>query len=92
MEDPELQKEFDFENGGDGSPSDRNEDDVADNTKSIECIHSEISVQTIPKVDMEFESEEAYNFYNYYAYNVGFSICRTSAHKDSHGKTKNRTF
>ena len=55
MEDPELQKEFDFENGGDGTPSDRNEDDVANNTKSIEYIHSKIYVQIIPKVDMEFE-------------------------------------
>ena len=42
---------------------------------------------------MEFETEDnAYKFYNTYAFSVGFSIRKSSVHKDSLGKVKTRTF
>ncbi|XP_060964927.1 protein FAR1-RELATED SEQUENCE 5-like [Cannabis sativa] len=57
-------------------------------------IHSNIPDDEIPKVSMEFETEEqAYNFYNVYTYKVNFSIRRSKSHKDNeNGKIKNRTF
>ncbi|KAI0519010.1 hypothetical protein KFK09_006449 [Dendrobium nobile] len=48
----------------------------------------------IPKVDMEFETEqEAYDFYNRYAFEMGFSIRRSSRHLlRKGGEVKDRTF
>ncbi|PKA48860.1 Protein FAR1-like sequence 5 [Apostasia shenzhenica] len=48
----------------------------------------------IPKVDMEFETEqEAYEFYNRYAFEMGFSIRRSSRHLlRKGGEVKDRTF
>ncbi|XP_048332781.1 protein FAR1-RELATED SEQUENCE 5-like [Ziziphus jujuba] len=61
--------------------------------EKIEAIHSKILDEMIPKVGIEFKSEdEAYNFYNAYAYKVGFGIQRSKGHKDQSGKMKNRTF
>ncbi|XP_062101001.1 protein FAR1-RELATED SEQUENCE 5-like [Humulus lupulus] len=61
--------------------------------KNIKMIHACIRDEVIPKVGMEFETEEeAYNFYNTYAYNVGFSIRRSKGHKDKDGKMKDRIF
>lgn len=47
-----------------------------------------------PKVDMEFETEqEAYDFYNRYAFEMGFSIRRSSRHLlRKGGEVKDRTF
>lgn len=40
-----------------------------------------------PKIGMEFPSEEdAYNFYNMYAWNMGFKIKRSNAYKDMSGQ------
>ena len=48
---------------------------TVDITKKIEVIHCEIDDKLIPKVGMKFQIEdEAYDFYNAYAYKVGFSI------------------
>nr|KYP70189.1 Protein FAR1-RELATED SEQUENCE 4 [Cajanus cajan] len=42
---------------------------------------------------MEFETEDAaYNFYNDYAYKVGFSVRISKGHKDKYGKIVNRVF
>ncbi|XP_020587576.1 protein FAR1-RELATED SEQUENCE 5-like [Phalaenopsis equestris] len=48
----------------------------------------------IPKVDMEFETEqEAYDFYNRYAFEMGFSIRKSSRHLlRKGGEVKDRTF
>ncbi|XP_062114475.1 protein FAR1-RELATED SEQUENCE 12-like [Humulus lupulus] len=78
------------------SNNQRNEDQEATNDYAVKImqIHSNIPDDEIPKVSMEFETEEqAYNFYNVYAYKVGFSIRRSKSHKDNeNGKIKNRTF
>ncbi|PON85625.1 FHY3/FAR1 family [Trema orientale] len=61
--------------------------------KNIESLHSKIPSEAIPQVNMEFEKEEdVYEFYNSYAYKVGFSIRRSKGHKDKDGKIKDRTF
>ncbi|XP_060667884.1 protein FAR1-RELATED SEQUENCE 5-like [Ziziphus jujuba] len=61
--------------------------------EQIEAIHCKILDEMIPKVGIEFKSEdEAYNFYNAYAYKVGSGIRRGKGHKDQSGKMKNRTF
>ncbi|XP_048323604.1 protein FAR1-RELATED SEQUENCE 5-like [Ziziphus jujuba] len=61
--------------------------------EKIEAIHSKILDEMIPKVGIEFKSEdEAYNFYNAYAYKVGFGMRRSKGHKDQSGKMTNRTF
>uniref|UniRef100_A0A803PZF9 SWIM-type domain-containing protein n=1 Tax=Cannabis sativa TaxID=3483 RepID=A0A803PZF9_CANSA len=78
------------------SNNQRNEDQEATNDYAVKImqIHSNIPDDEIPKVSMEFKTEEqAYNFYNVYAYKVGFSIRRSKSHKDNeNGKIKNRTF
>ncbi|XP_062100190.1 protein FAR1-RELATED SEQUENCE 5-like [Humulus lupulus] len=49
----------------------------------IEIIHSKILDEEIPKIDMEFGSEEeAYTFYNSYTFKVGFSIRRRYRRRD----------
>ncbi|XP_062117825.1 protein FAR1-RELATED SEQUENCE 5-like [Humulus lupulus] len=59
--------------------------------KHIELVHSKISNDAIPKVGMEFDTkEEAYHFYNAYAYKIGFSIRRSKMHKDLEGRITNR--
>ncbi|XP_027124120.1 protein FAR1-RELATED SEQUENCE 5-like [Coffea arabica] len=61
--------------------------------KDINKIHTLIPFDLIPKMGMEFESEEdAYNFYLAYAKEVGFGIKRSSFHKDSNGKLMDRVF
>ncbi|XP_020238849.1 protein FAR1-RELATED SEQUENCE 5 [Cajanus cajan] len=61
--------------------------------KKIDIIHDTIPSQFIPKVGMEFETEDAaYNFYNDYAYRVGFSVRISKGHKDKYGKIVNRVF
>ncbi|KAG0471874.1 hypothetical protein HPP92_016420 [Vanilla planifolia] len=48
----------------------------------------------VPKIDMEFETEkDAYDFYNRYAFEMGFSIRRSSRHLlRKGGEVKDRTF
>ncbi|XP_062114158.1 protein FAR1-RELATED SEQUENCE 5-like [Humulus lupulus] len=61
--------------------------------EKIEIIHSKILDEEIPKIDMEFGSEEeAYNFYNSYAFKVGFSIRRSKGQKDQDGRMIDRMF
>ncbi|XP_062088964.1 protein FAR1-RELATED SEQUENCE 12-like [Humulus lupulus] len=74
--------------------SNKDQEVTIDGATKIKQIHSNIPDEEIPKVSMEFETEEqAYNFYNVYAYKVGFSIRRSKGHKDNKdGKVKDRTF
>ncbi|XP_042412011.1 protein FAR1-RELATED SEQUENCE 5-like isoform X2 [Zingiber officinale] len=47
----------------------------------------------VPEIDMEFESEEkAYEFYNKYAGQIGFSVRKSSSGKSSENITRSRTF
>ncbi|KAF4380446.1 hypothetical protein F8388_024739 [Cannabis sativa] len=58
--------------------NEENQEATNDYAIKIMQIHSNIPDDEIPKVSMEFETEEqAYNFYNVYAYKVGFSIRRS---------------
>lgn len=46
-----------------------------------------------PEIVMEFFLEEdAYNFYNMYAWKMGFSIRRSNAHKDMSGQILDQIF
>ncbi|KAL0386562.1 UNVERIFIED_CONTAM: protein FAR1-RELATED SEQUENCE 4 [Sesamum latifolium] len=59
----------------------------------INKCHSTISKEKIPKVGMEFDSEEeAYNFYNEYAKAIEFGIRRQNIHNDANGRIIDRTF
>ncbi|XP_062100756.1 protein FAR1-RELATED SEQUENCE 5-like [Humulus lupulus] len=80
--------------GHSNNQSNKDQEVTIDGAAKIKQIHSNIPDEEIPKVSMEFETEEqAYNFYNVYAYKVGFSIRRSKGHKDNKdGKVKDRTF
>ncbi|KAL3522890.1 hypothetical protein ACH5RR_015724 [Cinchona calisaya] len=61
--------------------------------KDINKIHSSIPSEVIPKIGMQFETEqEAYDFYLAYAKEVGFGIKRSTHHKDKNGKLVDRAF
>ena len=70
------------------------EEAPVDDAVKIQQIHCNVSDEDIPKVSMDFETEEqAYDFYNRYAYKVGFSIRRSRGYKDNKdGKIKSRVF
>ncbi|PIN03955.1 hypothetical protein CDL12_23511 [Handroanthus impetiginosus] len=52
-----------------------------------------IDKEKVPKIVMEFDSEEAaYIFYNEYARSVGFSVRRHTVHKDTKGRIIYKTF
>ena len=63
---------------------------------SNDKIHANVEEEVIPKLGIEFETEQdAYDFYNSYARVVGFSIRRSKGHKgDKDGSRKwlNRVF
>ncbi|KAG5545088.1 hypothetical protein RHGRI_017525 [Rhododendron griersonianum] len=57
-----------------------------DATSNINLLHSQIPHEAIPKLDMKFKTEEAaFEFYNAYAYKVGFSVHRSKEYKDKSG-------
>ncbi|KAL0291027.1 UNVERIFIED_CONTAM: protein FAR1-RELATED SEQUENCE 5 [Sesamum angustifolium] len=61
--------------------------------KVINKCHSTMSEDNIPKIGMEFDSEEeAYNFYNEYAKVIEFGIRKHSMHKDASGRIIDRIF
>lgn len=59
---------------------------IDSNTNIMISTHANMSEEIIPKVGMEFETEQdIYDFYNKYAKEVGFSIRRSKGHKDKYG-------
>ncbi|KAL3813010.1 hypothetical protein ACJIZ3_014278 [Penstemon smallii] len=53
-------------------------------SENIDEIHARISKELIPKINMEFETEEAaHKFYLSYAKAVGFGVRLSKAHKDT---------
>ncbi|KAL6289829.1 hypothetical protein ACE6H2_007339 [Prunus campanulata] len=61
--------------------------------EKIDLVNSSIGKQLIPVIGMEFETEDlAFKFYNAYAYNIGFSIRRSSCHKFKNGRLRDRLF
>ncbi|KAH7867302.1 hypothetical protein Vadar_031644 [Vaccinium darrowii] len=84
-----LNMDVPMEDDGEQDES-HNSDDL---TGDINFVHSKISNEAIPKVDMKFMTEEAaYQFYNAYAYKVGFSVRRSKEHKDKSGRIVTRIF
>ncbi|XP_062114546.1 protein FAR1-RELATED SEQUENCE 5-like [Humulus lupulus] len=79
--------------GRSNNQSNKDEEVAIDGAVKIKQIHFNIHNEEISKIRMEFEIEEqAYNFYNVYAYKVGFSIQISKGHKDNKdGKIKDRT-
>ncbi|KAG5535390.1 hypothetical protein RHGRI_023225 [Rhododendron griersonianum] len=64
-----------------------------DATSNINLLHSQIPHEAIPKLDMKFKTEEAaFEFYNAYAYKVGFSVRRSKEYKDKSGMLVTRIF
>ncbi|KAI3940962.1 hypothetical protein MKW92_033440, partial [Papaver armeniacum] len=62
-----------------------------DCSEDVQLIHSRMPEEIIPLLGMEFETEEeAYNFYNNYAFNYGFSVRKSKAHRYSDGKVGDR--
>ncbi|KAH7847128.1 hypothetical protein Vadar_022191 [Vaccinium darrowii] len=81
FEDDEAFLNMDVPMEDDGMQDESNNSD--DLTGDINFVHSKISNEAIPKVGMKFMTEErAYQFYNAYAYKVGFSVRRSKEHKD----------
>ncbi|KAL3529524.1 hypothetical protein ACH5RR_008846 [Cinchona calisaya] len=81
----------------DAIDQDNNDEDsspmVLNVIKNINKIHSSILTEVIPKIGMQFETEqEAYDFYLAYAKEVGFGIKRSTHHKDKNGKLVDRVF
>ncbi|KAH7857951.1 hypothetical protein Vadar_018249 [Vaccinium darrowii] len=75
------------------SISGEDEDISVDTTNNINVINLSISKEVIPEVGKKFETEEAaYQFYNAYAYKVGFSVHKSNKHKDRSGKITDRVF
>ncbi|OMO81611.1 hypothetical protein COLO4_23494 [Corchorus olitorius] len=59
---------------------------------AIALLHSNVSQESIPKLGMEFDTEEElFDFYNKYAEEVGFSVRRSKGHKDKSGNWMDRT-
>ncbi|KAF1861706.1 hypothetical protein Lal_00026125 [Lupinus albus] len=49
-------------------------------------IHNRLPNEMIPQLGLEFETEDAaYDFYNSYAYRVGFSVRKSKAHNNADG-------
>ncbi|KAM2431760.1 hypothetical protein TB1_018311 [Malus domestica] len=64
--------------------------------ESNETVHLEktdVRKQLVPVLGMEFETEEdAFEFYNAYAYTIGFSVRKSKAHTNEDGKLTDRLF
>ncbi|KAI3951466.1 hypothetical protein MKW92_016601, partial [Papaver armeniacum] len=62
-------------------------------SERVNLVHSKIRKEQLPVIGMEFETEdEAFRFYNAYAYNFGFNIRRSTLHCFGDGKLKDRLY
>ena len=65
-----------------------NDDNYAETRRKLVFVD-----KPLPEIGLEFETEdEAYNFYNAYAYKVGFSIRKSKGYIDKEGKLVYRIF
>jgi len=56
-------------------------------------LNDDLGIPITPEIGMKFPLEDdAYNFYNMYAWKMGFSIKRSNAHKDMSGQILDRLF
>ena len=56
-------------------------------------IHSQIPGNTIPQIGIEFETiEEAFDFYNAYAYKIGFNVRKSKTYTNKHGRLVYKLF
>lgn len=69
-------------------------DDISVDHETKVLVHDNIPPEFIPEVGMEFPSEkEAFEFYNKYAKEIGFSVRKSSGHRDKvNGSWLDRTF
>ncbi|KAL4332079.1 hypothetical protein GQ457_15G027670 [Hibiscus cannabinus] len=75
------------------SKQDNGPSEIDSYTNYATSIHANLSDEVIPRVGMEFDTEEdVYDFYNKYAKDVGFSIRKSKGHKDLHGHWLNRVY
>lgn len=82
----------DFNNSLDDECNDHNIDTTYASNR-VDLVHSKLQKEQIPVIGMKFETEEdAYTFYNSYAYNFGFSIRKSKAHFSSKRRLINRLY
>lgn len=54
------------------------EEDIDNFLKNEEEGHKEVDSRCIPHINMQFDSsDQAYDFFNFYAYQAGFSVVKT---------------
>ncbi|KAK8490155.1 hypothetical protein V6N11_043369 [Hibiscus sabdariffa] len=75
------------------SKQDKGPSEIDSYTNYATYVHANLSDEIIPRVGMEFDTKgDVYDFYNKYAKEVGFSICKSKGHKDLHGHWLNMVF
>lgn len=68
-------------------------ENVGRDCQNESSIHASLPNELIPHIGMEFDYEDqVFEFYNNYARQVGFSIRKSSFHKDASGKLLDRVF
>ncbi|KAM2667987.1 hypothetical protein EV2_019613 [Malus domestica] len=64
-----------------------------ESNETVDLEKTDVRKQLVPVLGMEFETEEdAFEFYNAYAYTVGFSVRKSKAHKNEDDKLMDRLF
>ncbi|XP_019416132.1 PREDICTED: protein FAR1-RELATED SEQUENCE 5-like [Lupinus angustifolius] len=70
-----------------------NKKEIIEYSPDMISVHSKFSEEVIPKIGMEFMSEDsAYDFYKRYARIVGFGTRLSKSHKDNEGIILDRIF
>nr|CAH66454.1 OSIGBa0145N07.10 [Oryza sativa] len=63
------------------------EEDIDNFLKNEEEGHKEVDSRCIPHINMQFDSsDQAYDFFNFYAYQAGFSVVKTHNYKSTSKK------
>ncbi|KAK9031698.1 hypothetical protein V6N11_055990 [Hibiscus sabdariffa] len=69
------------------SEQDKGSGEIESYTDFATSVHSNLSDEIIPRVGMEFNTEQdVYEFYNNYASELGFSIRRSKGQQDQYGR------